>query len=69
MCIPMHVTVGVSPYSCCVEANKIAGPQEISSLNILVSIADHSHTILAWGSQGITLKIAVKIHYVNYNTG
>ena len=51
----MHVIVGVSPYSYCVEAKKLRDPQGISSSNIIL-IADHSHTIFAWGSHGITLE-------------
>ena len=54
MCIPVRVIVGVSPYGCCVEAKKLWDPQGISSSNVRVSIADHSHTVLAWGSRGIS---------------
>ena len=48
--------MGMSPYSCCVEAERLRDPQGISRSNIIVLIADHSHTNFAWGSGGITLE-------------
>ena len=52
----MRVILGVSPYSCCVEAKNLRDSQGISSLNVIVLIADHSHTVFAWGSGGITFE-------------
>ena len=44
------------PHTVAVLKKKLRDPQRISSSNIIVSIADHSHTVFAWGSQGITLE-------------
>ena len=53
----MHVTVGVSPYVCSVEAEKLRG---IPSSNIIVLITDRSHTVFCLGilrdHPGITLE-------------
>ena len=48
--------MGVSPYSCCVEAKKLWDPQGISSSSNVVLIAGHVHIGLDRGSQGITLE-------------
>ena len=50
----MRIVMGMSPHGCSVE--KMWDPQGISSLNVIVSIADHSHTFFVWGSRGITLE-------------
>ena len=48
---------------------KIVDPQRFFSPNIIVSIAaNHSHTISAWGSKGIALIIAIKVHCVEVMT-
>ena len=65
----MCVIMGVSPYGCCVETKKLWDPQGISSSNVIVLIADHSHTSFAWKSQGITLEIAIKVHYIKFDCG
>ena len=39
----MRVVMGVSPFGSCVEVKKLRDPQGISSSNVIVSIADHSH--------------------------
>ena len=41
-------------YYCCVEAKKLWDPRGISSSNVIVSIADHSYIIIAWGSRAKT---------------
>ena len=52
----MLIIVGVSPYSCSVEAKKRWDPQGISSSTIMVLITDHSHTFFVCGSRGITVE-------------
>ena len=46
-----------------VGIKKLRDPQGISSLNIIVSIADHSHTVLLGDPEGSPSKIAIKVHY------
>ena len=50
--VPIHVIMGVSPYSCCVEGKKRRDPPGIPSLNIVVLIAGHIHIVIGWGIPG-----------------
>ena len=59
-----HIIVGVSPYSCSVEAKKLQDPQGIVSLNVITSISNHSHTLLFGDPEGSPSKIANKVYYV-----
>ena len=60
----MRIIMGMSPYVCSVEAKKLWGPRGISSSNVIVSIANHSHTFLFGDPEGSPLKIAIKIYYI-----
>ena len=66
LCIPVRVIVGMSPYSCCVEAKKLRDPRGISSSNDVVSITDYDHTILLGNPKGSPSKIVIEAHYVKY---
>ena len=56
----MHIKVGVSPVSCCVEAKKkfaeSTSPEGFLAQMLIVLIADHSCSIFARVFQVITLE-------------
>ena len=39
-------------------------PWGVSSLTVIVSIADHNHTFFVWDLEGSPLKITIKVYYV-----